>query len=131
MLIPNCLFRVGGAAVLLTNKRRFCFKAKYELKHLVRTHMGADDSAYTCVYQMEDENNIIGVRLSKELMAVAGEALKANITTLGPLVLPIIEQISFFVNFVYRKIFKQKIKPYIPNFNLAFEHFCIHPGKLI
>ena len=39
----------------------------------------------------------MGVRLSKELMAVAGEALKVNVTTLGPLVLPISEQLMFGV----------------------------------
>ena len=61
-------------------------------------------------------------------MAVAGEALKTNITTLGPLVLPMSEQLLFFVTLVARKVFKMKIKPYIPDFKLAFEHFCIHAG---
>ena len=37
---------------------------------------------------------MVGVRLSKELMAVAGEALKVNVTTLGPLVLPLSEQVG-------------------------------------
>jgi hypothetical protein len=36
-------------------------------------------------------------------MSIAGHALKANITTLGPLVLPISEQLLFFVNLVMRK----------------------------
>lgn len=63
----------------------------------------------------------VGVRLSKELMAVAGEALKVNVTTLGPLVLPMSEQLLFFVNLVLRKVFKRKIKPYIPDFKLAFD----------
>ncbi|PPD66789.1 hypothetical protein GOBAR_DD36330 [Gossypium barbadense] len=26
------------------------------------------------------------------------------------------------------KLFNAKIKPYVPNFKLAFEHFCIHAG---
>lgn len=79
MLIPNCLFRVGGAAVLLSNRRRDYWTARYELKHLVRTHLGANDAAYNCVYQMEDEEKHLGVRLSKELMAIAGEALKVGL----------------------------------------------------
>jgi len=37
-------------------------------------------------------------------MAIAGHALKANITTLGPLVLPISEQLIFFGNLVARKV---------------------------
>lgn len=66
--------------------------------------------------------------LARELMAVAGDALKTNITTLGPLVLPFSEQFMFFVTLVKKKLFKAKVKPYIPNFKLAFDHFCIHAG---
>ncbi|KAL6974312.1 very-long-chain 3-oxoacyl-CoA synthase [Sarracenia purpurea var. burkii] len=61
-----------------------------------------------------------------ELMGVAGNALKTNITKLGPLVLPMSEQLVFFASLICKKLFKIKIKPYIPDFKLAFEHFCIH-----
>jgi len=74
------------------------------LLHVVRTHMGANDQRYGCVYQREDSKGRVGVHLSKELMAIAGHALKANITTLGPLVLPISEQLIFFGNLVARKV---------------------------
>ncbi|CAL4980363.1 unnamed protein product [Urochloa decumbens] len=130
MLMSNCLFRMGGAAVLLTNRggaaRR---RAKYQLLHTVRTHHGADDRAYRCVFQEEDATGRVGVALSKDLMAVAGEALKTNITTLGPLVLPMSEQILFLASLVGRKVFGlRNLKPYIPDFKMAFEHFCIHAG---
>ncbi len=46
----------------------------------------------------------IGVRLTKELFAVAGQALKINVTTLGPMVLPLSEQLIFFFNLVARKV---------------------------
>ncbi|GFH20643.1 3-ketoacyl-CoA synthase, partial [Haematococcus lacustris] len=128
MLMPNCLFRVGGAAMLLSNRRRDAWRAKYELLHTVRTHLGGNDLAYKCIFQMEDDDGIMGVRLSKELMAVAGEALKVNVTTLGPLVLPISEQLVFMVNLVLRKVLHRKIKPYIPDFKLAFDKVCIHTG---
>ncbi|KAL0422768.1 UNVERIFIED_CONTAM: 3-ketoacyl-CoA synthase 4 [Sesamum latifolium] len=61
-------------------------------------------------------------------MAIAGNALKTNITTLGPLVLPVSEQLLFFVTLVARKNSSTRIKPYIPDFKLAFDHFCIHAG---
>ncbi|XP_066337080.1 3-ketoacyl-CoA synthase 20-like [Miscanthus floridulus] len=130
MLMSNCLFRMGGAAVLLTNRggsdRR---RAKYQLMHTVRTHHGADDRAYRCVFQEEDETGRVGVALSKDLMAVAGEALKTNITTLGPLALPMSEQILFLASLVARKVFGVRgLRPYIPDFKMAFEHFCIHAG---
>ncbi|MFS7889528.1 putative very-long-chain 3-oxoacyl-CoA synthase [Helianthus anomalus] len=128
MLLCNCIFRMGGAAMLLSNKSRDRRRAKYELMHTVRTHKGADDKCYNCVYQREDDKGIIGVSLARELMAVAGDALKTNITTMGPLVLPFSEQLMFFLTLVKRKVFKMKVKPYIPDFKLAFEHFCIHAG---
>lgn len=128
MLIPNCLFRVGGSAVLLSNKSRDKRRSKYRLVHVVRTHRGADDKAFRCVYQEQDDTGRTGVSLSKDLMAIAGETLKTNITTLGPLVLPISEQILFFMTLVVKKLFNGKVKPYIPDFKLAFEHFCVHAG---
>ncbi|XP_044491553.1 3-ketoacyl-CoA synthase 1-like [Mangifera indica] len=128
MLLCNCLFRMGGAAILLSNKAHDRSRSKYELVHLVRTHKGADDKNYNCVYQREDDKGTVGVSLARELMAVAGDALKTNITTLGPLVLPLKEQFMFFVTLVRKKVFKAKVKPYIPDFKLAFEHFCIHAG---
>ncbi|CAN0889427.1 3-ketoacyl-CoA synthase 1 [Linum grandiflorum] len=128
MLLPNCIFRMGGAAVLLSNKARDYSRAKYQLVHTVRTHKGADERSYNCVYQKEDENGTVGVSLARELMAVAGDALKTNITTLGPLVLPLTEQFMFFFTLVRRKVLKARVKPYIPDFKLAFEHFCIHAG---
>ena len=46
----------------------------------------------------------VGVHLSKELMAIAGYSLKANITTLGPLVLPVSEQLTFLAYLFARKV---------------------------
>ncbi|MED6219539.1 Protein Nef [Stylosanthes scabra] len=128
MLIPNCLFRVGCSAVLLSNKASDKRRAKYKLVHVVRTHKGADDKAFKCVYQEQDDDGKTGVSLSKDLMAIAGGALKTNITTLGPLVLPISEQLLFFATLVVKKFLNAKMKPYIPDFKLAFDHFCIHAG---
>ena len=66
--------------------------------------MGSSDASYGCVFQQEDSGGKVGVFLSKELMSIAGHALKANITTLGPLVLPLSEQIFFFINLIARKV---------------------------
>lgn len=128
MLLPNCLFRMGGAAVLLSNRWTDRWRAKYRLVHVVRTHKGADDKSYRCVEQKEDSEGNLGISLSIDLMAIAGEALKSNITTIGPLVLPASEQLLFLLTLIGRKIFKLKLKPYIPDFKKAFEHFCIHAG---
>lgn len=42
--------------------------------------MAGSEAAYGCVYQTEDPDGVVGVRLSKELMAVAGEALKVSVS---------------------------------------------------
>lgn len=49
------------------------------------------------------------MRLSKQIMQVAGDALKRNITNLGPLVLPVSEQIRFFCNLVARKALRGQL----------------------
>jgi 3-ketoacyl-CoA synthase len=43
MLLCNCIFRMGAAAVLLSNKARERARSKYQLVHTVRIHKGADD----------------------------------------------------------------------------------------
>ena len=77
--------------------------------------MGSSDASYGCVFQKEDSEGNPGVFLSKELMSIAGHALKANITTLGPLVLPLSEQILFFLNLIARKVY-----PPTPPFHARF-----------
>ncbi|CAL1390074.1 unnamed protein product [Linum trigynum] len=151
MLIPNCFFRMGCSAILLSNRRRDYTRSKYRLEHIVRTHKGADDRSFRCIYQEEDEEKHKGLKVSKDLVEIGGEALKANITTLGPLVLPFSEQLLFFATLVWGYLFgnnqkKHKgsgsggghpslaaaassSKPYIPDYKLAFEHFCVHAAS--
>uniref|UniRef100_A0ACD5ZJJ3 Uncharacterized protein n=1 Tax=Avena sativa TaxID=4498 RepID=A0ACD5ZJJ3_AVESA len=125
MPLPNCLFRMGGAAVLLSTNGR---NARFRLARVVRTLTGAKDGAYRCVYQEEDDRGNVGINLSKDLMSIAGDALKANITAMGPLVLPASEQLLFALSFIARRVVSRGVKPYIPDFRTAFEHFCIHAG---
>lgn len=128
MLVTNCLFRVGCAAILLTNKRSERSRSKYELLHCVRTHKAADDKAFRCAHQTADEDGTLGVALSPDLMGVAADALRTNISTLGPLVLPFSEQFLFMFSLLCKKLLKLKVKQYQPDFKLVFDHFCLHPG---
>lgn len=50
-------------------------------------------------------------------------------TTLGPRVLPWSEKLVFAGNFIARKVLKQKLPPYIPDFQEAAQHICIHTGR--
>lgn len=166
MLLSNCLFRQGAAAILLCNGGKTARHAKLQLHQSIRTHRGATEEAYQCVYQTEDEHGYRGVRLSREVMRIAGEALTQNIVNLGPLVLPWTEQLRFFLNQLARKALKNDgvtkkvlcaildapviggvvkyivkhaersdtnggeytIDPYVPDFQRAFDHFCVHAG---
>lgn len=64
-LLLCCLLRLALRIML-------CRRAKYELKHVVRTHLAANDAAFNCVVEQEDKEGVRGVTLSKELMAIAG-----------------------------------------------------------
>ncbi|KAJ0010410.1 hypothetical protein Pint_33598 [Pistacia integerrima] len=46
MLIANTIFRMEGAAILLSNRHKDKHIAKYKLQHLIRTHMGSQDQLY-------------------------------------------------------------------------------------
>jgi 3-ketoacyl-CoA synthase len=82
------------------------------------------------VYQREDDNGKVGVELNKDLVKVASTALQVNLTALGPLVLPYSEQLKFAINFIQRKFIGMRdMKPYVPDFKKAFQHFCLHAGK--
>ncbi|KAN0014584.1 hypothetical protein ACTFIU_000902 [Dictyostelium citrinum] len=130
MLVTNTLFRMGGAAIMLSNKSKYYWTGKYRLVASVRVTK-CHDAAYNAVYQTEDSKGNKGVRLAtgRDLMTVVGDCMKTNFTILGPMVLPWSEQIKFFVNFCYRKLVGgKKVPAYVPNFKKAFQHFCIHAG---
>lgn len=81
-LLQNTLFRCGGAAVLLSNKPEDGLRAKYKLLHVVRTQ-GTDVPSYESVYSTQDEEGHQGVRLSKDIVKVAGRLMEKNLTTMG------------------------------------------------
>ncbi|XP_051209979.1 3-ketoacyl-CoA synthase 5-like [Lolium perenne] len=126
MLLPGALFRMGAAAVLLSTSRSS--KSRFRLTHIVRTLTAAQDKAYLCASLKEDEHGETGIYLSKDLVPVAGETLKANIAALGSVVLPPSEKLLFVLSFIARKALGRRIKLYMPDFRTAFEHFCVHSG---
>ena len=94
---------------------------------------GTGQAAYECVYEGEDENGQQGVRLSKDIVKVAGKCMEKNFTMLGPQVLPWSEQALVVLSIVGRYLqkrmsVKQPMKPYVPDFKTAIDHFCIHAG---
>ncbi|TVU11730.1 hypothetical protein EJB05_45332, partial [Eragrostis curvula] len=125
MLLPNVLFRMGAAAAVLSTSRS---KLRFKLRNIVRTLTAAQDKSYHCIFQEEDLEGEMGVNLSKDIVTVAGDALQANIATIGFLSLPFSEQLKFGFSLLARKFLNRKTKPYVPDFHKAFKHFCIHAG---
>jgi 3-ketoacyl-CoA synthase len=130
MLVTNCIFRVGTAAALVTDVPARRAHAKYELVRTLRTHHGADDAAFHAATQMEDEKGNLGVALTKDLVRVAGAALRRHITTLGPRVLPVAEMLRYAwrVARAHAAGNTKAAAAAVPDFQRAFEHMCIHSG---
>jgi 3-ketoacyl-CoA synthase len=138
MLLANALFRMGGAAILLTRNGNAVGDrpaAKYRVNHLVRVHMGSDTNAYTCVFQDVDKENKPGVRLDKNLMKVAAQTLTKNLTRLGPKILPLTVKLDFAFRFVHRwvQVYRnpalgKTLPPVVPRFQDAVQHIGIHAG---
>jgi len=140
-LIQNTLFRCGGAAIVLSNNWMDGRRAWYKLLHTVRVQ-GSGEASYQCVFETEDVNGERGVRLSKDIVKVAGKTMEKNFTMLGPSVLPLSEQalvvLSIIVRYVLKSLGKMlgegaaaklpKVKPYVPDFKRGIDHFCIHAG---
>jgi 3-ketoacyl-CoA synthase len=135
-LLQNTLFRCGGAAVLLSNRWLDGYRAQFKLLHCIRTQY-VNEHSFGCVYETEDEKNHRGVRLSKDIVKVAGRAMEKNFTRLGPYVLPISEQFktvySIAMRYLADKLQKSgfeatKPRPYVPDFKRGIDHFCIHAG---
>lgn len=128
MLVTNCIFRVGCSAVVLSSKASDRKRSKLELLQVLRTHRGADDKSYRAAFQEEDEDGLLGMSLSKDLIRVAGEGLHDHIRSLAPLVLPYSEQLKYVLSLVGIHFLRMEMKPYVPDFCRAFDHFCIHTG---
>ncbi|KAK3160958.1 hypothetical protein QOZ80_1BG0069360 [Eleusine coracana subsp. coracana] len=127
MLMPNCIFRMGAGAMILSNSPDH---ARFKLGRVVRTTTAARDSSYRCVFQEEDKEGHLGVRLSKDLLVTAGQALKSNIAAFATHVLPASEKLLVAVSLLKRALARGKVRVrlYRPDFRTAFEHFCIHAG---
>ncbi|KAI5076801.1 hypothetical protein GOP47_0008866 [Adiantum capillus-veneris] len=128
MLVPNCLFRCGSYALLMSNKSVDRQRSKFQLVQSVRTTTGASDTSYNVIVTREDHDGLVGTSLSMKLIDVASQAITISMTRLVPYNMPFSELLKVMVNVVQRTVFKKDMKPYMPDFKKAFNHFCLHPG---
>ncbi|XP_014519773.1 3-ketoacyl-CoA synthase 12 [Vigna radiata var. radiata] len=136
MILANCLFRSGGCAILLTNKRSLKDRAMLRLKCLVRTHHGAREEAYGCCVQREDEQGRLGFHLGKTLPKAATRAFVDNLRVIAPKILPVRELLRFLFMSLIKKLNKNNTpKSAVTgatksplNFRTGVDHFCLHTG---
>ncbi|XP_058739893.1 3-ketoacyl-CoA synthase 5-like [Vicia villosa] len=126
-LFLNCLFRMGSAAILLSNKKEARKNAKYLVLRTVRTHRGFDDKAYFSLIREEDSNGKLGVTVKKDILPqVARETLGSNISILGSEMLPISEKFLYGVSLINKRFNLMKSEGvYVPNFKTVIQHFCL------
>lgn len=123
-MVLNCIFRMGGAAVLLSNKREAKTAAKYKLLWTLRTQGAFDDRRYNAAFRDEDSQGITGMRLNGDVLHVAGETLQSHIPILGAKFLPITEILRFLASAFKKKFLDKSAEIYVPNFKSALQHFC-------
>ena len=63
------------------------------------------------------------------LVRVAGRALLHNLLQLGPLILPLGEQLRYLASMMACRMSKAEGPLYRPSFDRAADHFCIHTGE--
>ena len=120
--------------MLLTNKPYLKNHAMLKLKHVERTHLGANDEAYECAMLVEDEEGYQGIYLKKSVPKTASEGLKVNLQMMVPKILPVWELVCYFIVSLFQATKKKALASNDLvirrglNFKSGIEHFCVHPG---
>ncbi|KAJ9539708.1 hypothetical protein OSB04_026214 [Centaurea solstitialis] len=125
MMVLNCVFRSGGAAILITNKKSARNISKYKLLYSLRTQAAFDDKGYNSAILEEDSEGITGVTLRKDVLHVAGELLRSSFRIMGSSILPLEEKIRYGFSMFTKKFLNQSFEIYVPNFGKAIQHYCL------
>ncbi|KAF6265202.1 FAE1/Type III polyketide synthase-like protein-domain-containing protein [Scenedesmus sp. NREL 46B-D3] len=120
-MVANCIFRMGGAAILLSNKKQFSRTGKYQLQYNVRVHTGQDDNSYGCMSWGPDPDGINGVYLGKNVVSSQSRHPPAlQIMTWG--------QYAEATVSIVAKHLGAEWPEYVPEYTKCADHFAIHAG---
>ncbi|KAL7713595.1 3-ketoacyl-CoA synthase [Entamoeba marina] len=110
-LLANTLFRMGGCCCI------------------IRTNHQKYDDSYQAIYQSEDSEGIVGVKIGRELLKCVTRSLIQNLNTLMPKVMSWKEIFNFAYDYCLKALGKRdKKEQFTPNFKETFQGFCIHSG---
>jgi 3-ketoacyl-CoA synthase len=127
-MVANAIFRMGGAAVLLTNAPALYGRCKYQLMHNERVHTGQDDSAYTCMGWGPDKEGVNGVYLRKDVPVQAAKALEVCLRRIAPRILTWGQCAAAAYNAFERNVLGRPVAGYVPDFTRCVDHFALHAG---
>jgi 3-ketoacyl-CoA synthase len=128
-LVSNALFRMGGAACLMTSGNAQRRLAKYELLDAERVNQAARDESFNSMFVGPDEAGLDGIFLYKSLPAEAGRALTSALTKITPRILDWPQFLSAAVTTLKRKYYgKEKVPRFVPDYTKCVDHFLLHAG---
>ena len=123
-LIINCMFRMGSAAVLLSNKKALKKNSKYKLLFSLRTQTASDDKAYYSAMREEDSEGFTGVTVKKESLQAFAEAVRSHLVILGSSILPLVEKLRYALCVLRKCMIDKSTEIYVPDFKSVVQHFC-------
>jgi 3-ketoacyl-CoA synthase len=124
-LLINCLFRMGSAAILLSNRKEAIKSSKYKLFRSLRTQRAFDDKAYLSSFREEDSKGNLGVTVARDVLQFVGETLRSNVTVLVSSIFPFSKKVWLTVSVVRKKLIDKSSEVYVPNFKGVIHHFCL------
>ncbi|XP_024980631.1 3-ketoacyl-CoA synthase 9-like [Cynara cardunculus var. scolymus] len=126
MMVLNCLFQSGSAAILITNKPSARKNSKYRLLYALRTQGAFDDKAYNFVIREEDSKGITGVTLRKDGDDMWTKNYSGSIFhNLGSSILPLEETIGFGFSIITKELLNNLTELNVPNFRKVIQHYCL------
>ncbi|XP_047339708.1 3-ketoacyl-CoA synthase 11-like [Impatiens glandulifera] len=128
-LMTNLTFRVGGTAILLSNKPSDKNRSKYQLIRTVQNNEASSDIYYGSIMQEEDDEDNQGISIRKNFLSAGIQAIETKVKILAPTILPLSEKIHYLKHKLLTFLHMENgIRVYIPNLKKGFDHFVSHVG---
>lgn len=86
-LVTNVLFRMGAAAMLMSNRASDAGRAKYKVHARTRVTTAAREDAYKCIWYGPDAQGLPGIYLGMNVVTEASRALTFAMTRISPYIL--------------------------------------------
>ncbi|KAI8469154.1 MAG: FAE1/Type III polyketide synthase-like protein-domain-containing protein [Monoraphidium minutum] len=125
----NALLRMGANAALLSSRREWVARAKYQLVATARAHLGGGDAAYRSIQFSPDNDGVCGLYLGDEFVEEACRGLAAAARAVAPQALTWRQAAARRAAAARARVAGAKPPPPKGDFfEGAVDHFLIHAG---